>query len=348
MALRDDRVPVWVIWLLIAFGAVQPVVWWLAGELAQRPSVYLPILAGWIALLVLATLSTRQIGWLSRTLTREKRAHKATLSEVEQLQTQTAMLEIIATSADVPLAFRALADRIARLVPCDRVGLALLSEDGQEFQTFTARVHEQERRSRPRPEVVFRVDHTILGSVVRSREPLIVDEIQEAAPDYLDANVLASARFRSALVMPLVSKERAVGTLNVVSRQPRAFDRADIEALRSIAEILAVAWVAQQLQMTVGKYHTMEAMSELTLSIAAEINNALQTIIGHCDLLRRSHEDAALQHDLATIVHESERISLLLAKMRDAAHERLKEVAASIQQSGHSIERSRSPDRGAV
>jgi GAF domain-containing protein len=334
MALRDDHAPVWVIWLLIAFGAVQPVVWWLAGDLAQQPAVYLPMLAGWTALLALAALSTRQIGWLSRTLNREKHAHKATLSEVDQLQTQTAMLEIIARSADVPLAFRALAGRIARLVPCDRVGLALLSEGGDEFQTFTARVHEEERRSRPRPEVVFRVDRTILGSVVRSREPLIVDDIQEAAPDYLDANVLASARFRSALVMPLVSKERAVGTLNVVSRQPNAFDRTNIEALRSIAEILAVAWVAQQLQMTVGKYRTMEAMSEVTLSIAAEINSALQTIIGHCDLLERSHADEALQRDLETIVHQAERISELLEKMRAAAAERLKEVAATIRQSG--------------
>jgi GAF domain-containing protein len=331
MTLRDDRVPVWVIWLLIAFGAVQPIVLALAGDLARQPAVYLPLLMGWVALLVLAALSTRQIGWLSRTLRREEHAHKATLNEVEQLQTQSAMLEIIARSADVPLAFHALAGRIARLVPCDRVGLALLSEDAQEFQTFTARVHEEERRSRPRPEVVFKVDRTILGSVVRSREPLIVANIQEAAPDYVDANVLHTARFRSALVMPLVSKERAVGTLNVVSRQENAFDRPHIEALRSISEILAVAWVAQQLQLTVGKYRTMEAMSELTLSIAAEINSALQTIVGHCDLLERSHADPALQRDLATIVHQAERIAGLLAKMRAAASERLKEMAASIE-----------------
>ncbi|HXW08603.1 MAG TPA: GAF domain-containing protein [Vicinamibacterales bacterium] len=326
----DDRGPVWVIWLLIAFGAVQPVVWWLAGDFAQRPIIFLPMLAGWAALLVLAALSTRQIGWLSRTLTRETRAHKATLNEVEQLQTQTAMLEIIATSADVPLAFRALAGRIARLVPCDRVGLALLTDDGQEFQTFTARVDETERRARPRPEIVFRVDRTILGTVVRSREPLIVDDIERAAPDYVDANVLASARFRSALVMPLVSKERAVGTLNVVSRQPQAFSRADIEALRSISEILAVAWVAQQLHTAVGKYRTMETMSELTLSIAAEINSALQTIVGHCDLLQRAHQDPALLRDLETIVQQAGRVSELLHRMRAAASERLKEMEARI------------------
>ena len=75
------------------------------------------------------------------------------------------MLDIIARSTDVPLAFKALAARVARLVPCDRVGLALLSEDGKEFQTYTARVQQEERRSRPRPEIVFKVERTVLGQV---------------------------------------------------------------------------------------------------------------------------------------------------------------------------------------
>ena len=137
------------------------------------------------------------------------------------------MLDIIARSVDVPLAFQALAARIARLVPCDRVGLALLSEDGQEFQTYTARVQEEERRARPRPDIVFKVERTVIGSVVRSREPMIIADIETAAPDYLDANVLHTSGFGSVLIVPLVSKGRAVGTLNLVARakqrvRPRA------------------------------------------------------------------------------------------------------------------------------
>ena len=63
----------------------------------------------------------------------------------------------------------------------------------------------------------------------------------------------------------------------------------------------------------------MEAMSELTLSIAAEINSALQTIIGHCDLLERGYPDPNLQRDLATVVRQAQRIAGLLEKMRAAA-----------------------------
>jgi nitrogen-specific signal transduction histidine kinase len=81
--------------------------------------------------------------------------------------------------------------------------------------------------------------------------------------------------------------------------------------------------------MALGKYRTMEAMSEMTLSVASEINNALQTIIGHCDLLERGYPDPNLQRDLALVVRQAQRIDGLLSRMRLAATERLKEVAES-------------------
>ena len=334
MPLREDRAPVWAIWLLIAFGAVQPLAWWLGVGLPRHAVVLVPLLVVWITLLAIAAIATRRITSLSRRLSQKEQDHSATLTEVDQLQTQNAMLDIIARSVDVPLAFQALASRVARLAPCDRVGLALLSEDGREFQTYTARVQQEERRSRPRPEIVFKVERTILGGVVRSREPMIVADIKTAAPDYLDANILLTSGFRSVLLMPLVSRGRAVGTLNVVSRQPDAFGQPHIAALQPIAEILAVAWVAQQLHMTLGKHRTMEVMSELTLSVAAEINSALQTIIGHCDLIGRGQHDEALLRDLQTIMGQAQRVTGLLDKMRSAANERLREMADTMNQEG--------------
>jgi transcriptional regulator with GAF, ATPase, and Fis domain len=330
MKVPNERAPVWAIWLLIAFAAVQPLVWNVPGGLGGRPILLIPILIVWLTLLVLAALATRRITWLWRALTQKEHAHRATLSEVEQLQTQNAMLEIIARSVDVPLAFQELASRIERLVPCDRVGLALLSEDGQEFHTYTARAEKGASRSRTRPEIIFKVDRTIIGNVVRSREPFITGDMQESAATHLDANVVSTAGFRSALIIPLMSTDRAVGTLSVVSRRTNVFDRSHIAPLLPIAEILAVAWVAQQLQMTIGKYRTIEAMSDLTLSVSAEINSALQTIIGHCDLLARATIDSGVERDLGVIVKQARRIATLLEKMRTGAHERLREVSHSI------------------
>lgn len=331
MSIGEARRPLWIIWGLIgAFAVLQVTIFVLTGGSANRPVVVTQFAAALIVMLVLGFFAAGRIEGLSRRLMQKEDAHLATLDEIEQLLTQNAILQVIARSVDVPLAFQSLASRIVRLVKCDRLGLALLASDGQEFQTYTARVHEEERRARPRPEVVFKTDRTAIGSVVRSREPIIINDTSESAADYLDVNVLHSAGFGSALVLPLLSKGRAVGTLNVVSRRTNAFQQAHVQVLEPIAEIFAVAYVAQQLQMGLGKYRTMETMSELTLSIAAEINSALQTIVGHCDLLERGYPDPALHRDVATITRQAQRIAGLLEKMRAAAQERMKEVAESV------------------
>ncbi len=335
MDIRQHHTRVWVIWSLVAiFGLVQAVAWTLAGGVPRRPSVLAQVFTAWMVMLALAWLASRRIESLSHRIREHEHTHRATLHEMEQLQTQNAMLQIIAQSVDVTLAFQALATRIARLVPCDRVGLALLDESGQEFQTFTARVHEHERRARPRPEVMFRTDRTLLGKVIRSRQAEIVPDMGETAADFLDANVLHNAGFGSAIMLPLVAKGRAVGTLNLVARAKDVFTAHHAEAILPIAELFAVAVVAQQLQMALGRYRSVEAMSDFTLAVSAEINSALQTIIGHCDLLERGYPDPNLQRDLATVVRQAQRIAALLEKMRVSANDRLKEVEAVVSQAG--------------
>jgi GAF domain-containing protein len=330
MTIRQSRAALVSIWgLLLAFGALQGGIWMATGGIPRRPAVLAQVIAAWIVMLALAAFSTLRLGVLSKLLAQKERAHRATLDEVEELQTRNAILSIVARSVDVPLAFQALARRIARLVPCDRVGLALLTENGEEFQTYTARADEDERRARPRPEVVFKTGQSALGAVVRSREPLLIGDTASGAGDFLDVNVLHSAGFHSALLVPLLAKGRAVGTLNVVSRQRDAFDERHVAVLVPIAELFAVTHVAQQLQMALGRLRTMEAMSELTLSVASDINSALQTIVGHCDLIERGYDNPGLHRDMATIVRQAQRVEDLLARMRAAAQDRLKEVAES-------------------
>lgn len=335
MDFRHPRAALAGIWgLVLLFATVQAIAWAVLGGLPRRPIVVVQFVTAWLVILTLAVIATRRIGGLTRTITQQEHARTATLDQVEQLEMRNAILQILSRSVDVPLAFQALAQRIVRLVRCDRVGLALLSEDGQEFQTYTARVNQDERRARPRPDVMFKVDRTALGTVVRTREPLVINDTSVGAADFLDINVLHSAGLGSALILPLTAKGRAVGTLNVVSRQTGAFRQEHIDALLPVAEIFAVAYVAQQLQIAVGKYRSMEAMSELTLSIATEINSALQTIIGHCDLLEHGYPDPDLQRDLATVIRQAQRIAGLLERMRAASHDRLKEVADVMNQGG--------------
>ena len=106
---RNTRAQLGLIWGLVAgVAALHLVLWAGAGSLDARViSVWL--IAGWIVTAVLAVLASRAIGALSERLAERERAHRATLDEVQQLQTQNAMLEIVARSVDVGLTFQALA-----------------------------------------------------------------------------------------------------------------------------------------------------------------------------------------------------------------------------------------------
>ena len=330
MTMRRDRAVFWAIWGLVAVFIGINAAFWFGGGTRLEPQAVAQVLFGWVVAIALASIATRRIDRLAASLFATEHAHRATRNEVEQLQMQNAMLEILAQSVDVPLAFQSLAPRLARLVPCDRLGLALLTEAGDEFQTFTARVNDQSPRSRPRPEVVFKVEGTAIGSVVRSRLPLLVADTAATAAEFLDVNVAHTSGFGSALIIPLVSKGRAMGTLNVVSRRRAAFSQEHVAALLPVAELFAMAREAQQLQAAATKHRTMESMTELTLAVSAEMNGALQTIIGHCDLIERGYPDPHLQRDLATVVRQAQRIAALLEKMRTASRERLNAAAETL------------------
>lgn len=335
MNLRHPRAAVFGIWGLVAMYLVmQAAIWIAAGGMPRRPMVLAQVIGAWVVMLVLAALASSRIEGLSRNLTQEEQDRRTAVDEVSQLQLRKEMLEIVARTVDVPLAFQALAERIVQIVPCDRVGLALLAENNTEFQTYTARVDRGERRLRPRPEIVFTTDQTALGRVVRSREPLIIADTSDAANELLDVNVLHTSGFASAMILPLVARGRAVGTINAVARKRDAFHQEHADALLPIAELFAVAHVAQQLQVAIGRYRLMEAMSELTIVTSSEINGALQAIIGHCDLIERGYPDSGLHRDLATVVRQAQRISGLLEKLRAAAHERMTDVTEKMNQAG--------------
>ena len=318
-----------VTWGLLATFVGLQIVSWSTGAAPRSRWGVAQVIIGWIVMFLLASIATRRIDSLATELTEREYAHRVTKNEIEQLQMHNTILQMLARTVDVPLAFQSMAQRIARLIPCDRVGLALLDEDDEEFQTYTALVND-ERRTRPRAELVFKLEGTAIGAVVKTRQPLNFDETSSRAPDFLDVNVLHSSGFHSALLLPLVSNERAVGTLNVVSRKRAAFSKEHVEVLMPIAEILAMAQVAQRLQIAATKHRTMESMTELTLAVSTEINSALQTIAGHCNIIERAYQDPGLHRDLDTISRQTQRISALLDKMRLASNERLNEAAQTI------------------
>ncbi len=308
---------------VVATALLQAAVWWgsVQGWLTVDQTLSLLVLTTWTAVLVIGVFATRIIGRLRDELKIRSDHHAATLSEVEQLDIRNEMLTTAGRSNDGGLVFQALARRVGKLIACDRIGLALVKDGGEDVQIYSSRVSEPERRRRPRPELQFGLERSIFGRVIRTCEPMLVDDTATFASEFQDAGVLASQGFRSLLIVPLVSRNRAIGALTVIARKKEAFAPEHRAVLQPLAEILAFAHVAQRQHLALDRYKAMEATAEMTLMLASDINGCLQVIIGRCAVLQS--EKPTMADELEVIAKQAERIATLLERERTLAEDRL-------------------------
>jgi transcriptional regulator with GAF, ATPase, and Fis domain len=310
---------------LLTTALLQVAIWSASaqGWLTPDRATALHLLTSWTAIFLVGLVAVRSLTQLRDELQARRHQHEATLSEVEQLGALNEMLTTAGKSKDVGLAFQALARRVGKLITCDRLGLALVKEGGQELQIYSSRVSEPERRRRPRPELQFSLERSVFGQVIRTCEPILVEDTSAFASEFHDAGVLASQGFHSLLIVPLISRNRAIGAITVIARQKAAFHPAHREILQPLAEVLAFAYVAQHQYLALDRYKAMETTAEITLALATDINSSLQVIGGRCGVLQREHP--ALAAELDVIATQAERISTLLERLHAAADEHLRE-----------------------
>ena len=90
MPFREERAPVWAIWLLIVFSAAPAMLWALG--VAHSPLVLVPLVLLWIALVVFAAAATRSITRLWTRLDQKEEAHTATLTASGPIDRCTGLL----------------------------------------------------------------------------------------------------------------------------------------------------------------------------------------------------------------------------------------------------------------
>jgi GAF domain-containing protein len=248
----------------------------------------------------------------------EQAAQTAT---IENLRASNALLRTLASTPDISRSLFELGLRIRAIVPCDRVGLALLTEDRAGYSTYTARIDQRGPSAHPHAELHFPRGSSIIDEVVHAREGRVVDDVGALAPSYLDVNVIKTAGFNSFVLLPLVYEGEALGTLNLVSRRPGAFSQADLHALKPVAEALASAYGTRRLANAYARHQMGNELSELTFAFANDMSGAVQAIIGQCELLARERRDPAVERELAGMLQQAKRLREILNQMQRMTRE---------------------------
>ena len=166
---------------------------------------------------------------VTRDFTDRKRAEEAVM-----LQLSTALL----ANLDVRKLLVAISASIGEVIPHDAATLGLFDPaSGTLMVQFLSGDDDQV----PRGEVRLQVDNSPAGEAFRTREPVIVGQMQGSRFASETIRHLTGLGMQSACWVPLINRGEAIGTMMVASRLVNAFSHHEADMLVQIADQVAMA-----------------------------------------------------------------------------------------------------------
>ncbi len=169
--------------------------------------------------------------------------------EARRLQTELAeerdrlrlLLELnntLAPNLDLRELLRAVSSNVRRVMRCDYTSVILPQADGRTLRIY-ARAFPEDHAPHPEELVVPR-DGTPAGIVLETGKPLVLDGESLSRFDPV-ANPTLALGLKSGCFLPLIARDRVIGTLNLGRFPDRAFTQDDVDFLREVASQVAIA-----------------------------------------------------------------------------------------------------------
>jgi GAF domain-containing protein len=155
----------------------------------------------------------------------------------EQLEAVNRVVAAVNSSRTIDQVFTLASAQIRALIPFDRASIALIDTDGSHLRVFALSGEYAEP-------LAVGARAALRGSVtelaLKQREMIVIPELsaEKRFNVYTD---LRSEGFRSAVCVPLFSDNGPIGSLNLTSRTPDAYERKHLLALERLAPPLAIA-----------------------------------------------------------------------------------------------------------
>ena len=128
---------------------------------------------------------------------------------------------------------------VKALVGSEGALVIFLDEEKRELY-FKAVAHDDSATEKRVKEIRFPAEKGVSGEVIRTGEPVIVEDTSQDPNFYPVVDVQAGFRTRSLLDVPMRSKERIIGVLCAMNKKKGVFDTTDVEVLNMIAGTVAL------------------------------------------------------------------------------------------------------------
>jgi formate hydrogenlyase transcriptional activator len=230
---------------------------------------------------------------------RARKAEEHAKRQSERLQLLLDINNAVVSNLNLPELLAAISAGLRRVLHYDFAGLALYDADSDQLRV-QALDHTLHREFFGAAELIP-VTGTGPGKAFTSRKTVVLQRIDQLESPHEVVQRVVAAGFKSSCSVPLISRDRALGTLDVLSFREDAFTEEDTELLGQIATQIAIA-VENSLNFERARAAELEVKRQYDrLRLMLEINNA---IVSRLDLRDLIHVTASclrevLHHDIA-------------------------------------------------
>ncbi len=245
------------------------------------------------------------------------RLHEETQQRLAEVSTLYGFAEQLGKSLDLGALLDSIVTTLREVLHCRGVSLALLDPDSQVLEIKAAAGLQPKWRTTAK----LKVGEGISGQVAATATPIYVPDAR-SLPDF----IFFDPAVRSLLVVPLMAKERVIGTLAIDQAVPDSFTQDDERVVTIAAAQAAVAIENAQLYATLKEranhleqaYKELQEIDrvkdELVQNVSHELRTPLTFIKGYVELL--------LDGDMGDL-NESQRESLTIVDEKTNALTRL-------------------------
>ena len=196
----------------------------------------------------------------------------------------------VVSTLDLRQLFRAISGKVRQVMECEYASIVLPEKDGKQLRVYARDFSEGGESWQE--EIVIPATGRPAGAVMASGQPLVLD--RQALSRYGTHLNLWSMGLQSICLLPMISRDRVIGTLNLGRLRAGAFSQDDVDFLKQVANQIAIG-VENALnyeQISEARERLAEERNYLTEEIRTE--HDFEAIIGQSPALKRILKQAEL------------------------------------------------------
>lgn len=200
----------------------------------------------------------------------------------DQMQLLLDVTNKITSHLDIRELFKAITSSLYRLINCDSAGLTLYDSDRDVLIGYALEVRSENRKTSLEEGIVLPLEDELPGTkAFRSLQTILVSYEQlKNSKSPIVQKVFASG-VKSGCVAPLISRGKAIGTLDIVSVHKYKFTQEEALLVTQVANQIAIA-VDNSLNFERAKNAEQQVTRERDLwRLLLDVNNA---VVSHLDL----------------------------------------------------------------